>query len=309
MAISGRKKFQVEFLRISQNILERGLYVLLYKKYPDVIEEKNIRYDPSGKRTELDIIRKRPADEKEKRPLFIYVHGGGWLSGWKAARRFYCRYWASRGYVCANIGYDYALDASHPKNIRQIFKGIELVLNDAERLNLNTEKTVVAGESAGGYFAAMIAAASTHRELYGLLEIPFAFKDSFKVSACVLMSGIFDPVRALDTKFPSLKIMTETFCGLDAESLRSEEGKKLRKTLAPSYYADRSFPPSFLIGSKFDLLLPETLTLRDELDASGVENELFVCGGINGVHAGGLGCHVGSGKKAVEGAVDFVSRF
>lgn len=65
---------------------------------------------------------------------------------------------------------------------------------------------VVAGDSAGGYYAAFVAAVASHPELYDTLGIDFAYRDTFKVSACVLLSGLYDMARSLDTRFPQMTI-------------------------------------------------------------------------------------------------------
>ncbi len=305
MEYSNSLKKQITRSMYKQNLLERGLYLLLHKRYANMSEINNIQYDCRGKRTFLDIIQSKSGCTAKK-PLFIYIHGGGWVSGFRQARKFYCRYWANKGYVCANIGYDYALDATHPEHIRQIFKGIAYVLQNAEEYGIDTGRVVIAGESAGGYFAALAAAVSTHKALYSLLDIPFAYADSFKIDACVLLSGIYDPVRALDTGFPDMELFTQAFCGMSAEELRKENGSSLQKRLSPFSYADAHFPPSFVIGSKKDLLLSESEALHDALNRAGVKNELYICTGINGVHAGGLACEIGTGKSAAQKAELFL---
>lgn len=296
---------KIDSLRRKYNFSELGLYFVLYKRYTGLQIDKNIRYSTNGKRTYLDIVRAKD-DADEKRPLFIYIHGGGWVSGLRTARLYYCENWAKHGYVCANIGYDYANDAKHPEHLREIFKGIEYVLDHADDYGIDTEKVVVAGESAGAYFAAFVGAIATHRELYKRFEIPFKYQESFRVHACVLMSGIYDPARSLATKFKDIEGFTEALCGFRASELQSEIEEKTRAFLAPSYYADTNFPPSFIIGSKQDLLLPESVALHDELDAAGVKNKYFLCTGINGVHAGALLCQVGAGKQALLEAQTFV---
>lgn len=297
---------RIDALRRRSNVLELGLYALLYHWYPNIKEETDLRYDPSGRRTSLDIIRPMDAGDGPK-PLLIYIHGGGWVSGLRKARRFYCRRWARQGFVCVNIGYDYALDAKHPEHIRQIFRGIEYVLHHAGEYGIDPSRVVVAGESAGGYFAALVSAVASHRQLYGVLDIGFDFKDSFHIQASVLISGIFDPVRALDTGFPDMELFAEAFIGQTPGMLR-ERTAELRPYLAPSYYTDAQFPPSFIIGSDKDRLLPESIALHNELEGAGVRNELYVCRGLNGVHAGGLACHIGAGKRAFEQAAQFVKR-
>lgn len=305
MEYTNRQKKQINRSMRKQNLLERGLYLLLHKRYSNMCEANNLQYDCGGKRTFLDIIQRKSAGA-QKKPLMIYIHGGGWVSGFRQARKFYCRYWADKGYVCANIGYDYALDATHPEHIRQIFKGISYVMQNAEKYGIDTSRVVIAGESAGGYFAALAAAVSTHKELYALLDIPFAYADSFKIDACILLSGIYDPVRALDTGFPDMELFTQAFCRMSAEELRKDNNPSLQKRLSPFYYADAQFPPSFIIGSQKDLLLSESQALHDALNRAGVKNEFYVCTGINGVHAGGLACEIGSGKSAAQKAETFL---
>lgn len=286
------------------NFLEMGLYLLLYQRYSGLEEERDVYYKQGGKRTYLDIIREKESGSA-LRPLFIYIHGGGWVSGLRKARRFYCRHWAKRGFVCANIGYDYALDARHPEHIRQIFSGIEYVLKNAARYGIDPSRIVVAGESAGGYFAALVAAVASHHVLYDLLGISFDFKDSFKISATVLISGIFDPIRSLGTKFPNMELFVQAFTGLSVEEA-VRRGAEMRTCWAPSYYADVQFPPSFIIGAARDKLLPESVALHQELGRAGVHNALYVCKGVNSVHAGALACHFAAGKKADQQAAAFI---
>lgn len=294
---------KIASLRRTSNILEAGLYALLYQPYFGLRVQNNIRYSASGRRTYLDLIREKGG---EKRPLFIYIHGGGWVSGLRQSRRFYCKHWAKQGFVCANIDYDYANDAKHPEHIRQIFEGIAYVLSHAEAWGIDTERVVVAGESAGGYFAALVGAIATHKSLYDALQIPFAYRDTFRVSACITMSGIFDPARALDTHFKDMEWFNEALCGMSPEMLKGEQGQKMRHLLAPSYYADAQFPPTYIIGAEKDLLLPESVALHQELETAGVKNALYICGNPNSMHAGALACHLGTGKTAVQGAQAFV---
>ncbi|MGN1443057.1 MAG: alpha/beta hydrolase [Acutalibacteraceae bacterium] len=251
------------------------------------------------------MIEKNNCDH-EKKPLLIYIHGGGWLSGLRKARRFYCENWAEQGYICANIGYDYSLDARHPEHIRQIFKGIEYVLDHAEQYHIDTSRVVVAGESAGGYFASLVGVVTSHHELYDSMKIEFQYQSDFKADALVLMSGIYDPIRSLDTKFQNMELFIEALCGMPLDQIRQEYAAGNLKGLSPSDYTDSSFPPSFIVGSKYDLLLPESVALHNDLDKAGVKNEFFVCTKINGVHAGSLACDTATGKTAVKKAQEFV---
>ncbi|MCM1543833.1 MAG: alpha/beta hydrolase [Ruminococcus sp.] len=298
MELTQAERKKVKALETQYNLGEAGLHFILFKPFGGMEEHKDIPY-ASGKRTFYDIIKKK--NVTEKRPLMIYIHGGGWISGWRKARRYYCRHWAKEGFVCANIGYDYALDAKFPEHIQNIFKGIECVLDNAEKYGIDSERVVIAGESSGAHLAALTAAVTTHKALYDSLGITFKYKDSFNISACILMSGIFDPVRSIETGFKDMDWFVRSLCGMNEKDI----DETLKNHISPSHYADEKFPPSYIIGSDKDLLLAESKALHNELDNAGVKNELFVCTGINGVHAGALAFHVGSGRTAAANAKQF----
>lgn len=305
MGLTSGERFAVRMSHFVLNFSELLLYIPLARPHKGLNKKMRIRYG-EGRRAALDVSRR--TDTKEKLPLFIYIHGGGFLSGKRTSRRFYCYNWAKEGYVTANIGYDYGLDAVHPEHIRQIFKGIEYVLDRAEEYGIDTDRIVVAGESAGGYFAALVAAVASHRALYGELGIDFAYKDDFKVSACVLLSGLYDPVRSTGTGFPLIGLDVKTFLGKSEAEMKDG----IKEGDAPCViddYADAAFPPAFIVASKYDKLATESEDLRDELVAAGAEHEFFLCTGINGVHAGALACELAaSGRECLRRAQDFVAR-
>ncbi len=306
MGYSFLNKAEIRMMTGLSNFGEVFLFPFLYQKHEGIDKQQNLRYQQTGKRTKLDIYSKR--DKSEKKPLFVYIHGGGWVSGLRVMRRFYCYNWVEQGYVAANIGYDYGVDAKHPEHIQEIFKGIEYVLDRADEYGIDKNKVVVAGESAGGYFAALIGAVTSHHELYSSLGIRFAYQDSFKVSALVLISGIYHPEKSIATKFPQMALYVRALSGMSQKELRAHFGDEFDKIIAPEYYADSAFPPSFVIGSDKDKLLAEAKDLYNILLARHVPVELYVCTGLHGVHAGALACdRMYVGKECVQRAQKFAA--
>lgn len=306
MGLTAKDRAAVRLSKAYLNIGEMFLYIPFARVHKGIAKIRGLRYG-EGKRAALDVF--RPAGTSDKLPLFVYIHGGGFVSGLRPNRRFYCYNWVEAGYVAANIGYDYALDAEHPEHIREIFKGIEFVLERAEEFGIDTRKTVVAGDSAGGYFAALVAAVASHRGLYDALGIEFKFRASFGVSACVTLSGLFDPVRSIDTRFPQIALYVKALLGKsDAELVREFTGKS-RLPVAVDAYADAEFPPTFIVASKADRLKKESEALRDELAAAGARHGYFLCTGINGVHAGALACELArSGRECLKEAQAFCAK-
>lgn len=306
MGLTAKDRAAVRLSKAYLNIGEMFLYIPFARVHKGIAKIRGLRYG-EGKRAALDVF--RPAGTSDKLPLFVYIHGGGFVSGLRPNRRYYCYNWVEAGYVAANIGYDYALDAEHPEHIREIFKGIEFVLERAEEFGIDTRKIVVAGDSAGGYFAALVAAVASHRGLYDALGIEFKFRASFGVSACVTLSGLFDPVRSIGTRFPQIALYVKALLGKsDAELVREFTGKS-RLPVAVDAYVDAEFPPTFIVASKADRLKKESEALRDELAAAGVRHGYFLCTGINGVHAGALACELArSGRECLKEAQAFCAK-
>lgn len=194
------------------NLVESCYYPLLYHKYDGVSKRENLRYADCGKRAVLDVYRQEKGSP-EKLPLFFYIHGGGWVSGKRSVRKYYCMRWATEGFVAVNAGYDYSPGTAYPEYLKQVFAALEYVLDRADEYGFDKRKVVVAGESAGAYLAAMLSAVATHRELYGKLGIEFKYRDFFVPSATLLLSGIYDPFRSLSTRAPFIGLYISAFAG------------------------------------------------------------------------------------------------
>lgn len=127
---------------------------------------------PSGQETLLlDVVMpRRDADAETGRPAILWIHGGGFRAGSKAAARTWLNEWASRGYVA--IGINYRLDQDNlcqaiqdgqpvpPGEDVQCFNAIVAAQHDAQaavrwvRANaaaydVDPAKVVAMGSSAG----------------------------------------------------------------------------------------------------------------------------------------------------------------
>lgn len=287
------------------NFTECFLNIILYRGHKGIEVHKNVRYD-EGKRGLLDIIEK--PDGAEGKPVFIYIHGGGFVSGEARSRRFYCYDWVDKGFVAINMRYDYAADAVHPEHLRQLFKGIDYALDTVERAGADTSRVVIAGDSAGGYFSAMVSAVAAKPELYELFGIEFSRKGTFLPAACITISGLFDPIRSVDTKFPDMKKFARIFLGLSSkEYAEKKDDPALVGFAAVDPHIGSNFPPSFVIKSSADPLRTESDRLVEALEKAGVKHGGFTCTGINGVHAGGLACRLArSGRECYAETEKFV---
>lgn len=303
--VSDKTRFALTRRRL--NALEYCFYPLFYKRHADVEAREGIGYG-DDRLQKLDVYGKDGIGKP--RPVFVYIHGGGWVSGLRTARRYYCEHWAEQGFSVLNIGYRYGADVMHPSHLKDVFAGLDFALDRAEEWGLDTSQgVVVAGESAGAYIAAYVAAASSHREIYSKYGIEFRHADSFCVNACVLLSGVYSMTRVAHCKFPDIDVISKTVCGLDTKgiiALTGDEKTVKDDWFSPEVYADGAFPPSFVVASSADTLKGESEAFFEKLQAAGVKSEYFLCTGVNGVHAGALACDLApSGRECVAEAVAF----
>ena len=93
-------------------------------------------------------------------PMVVWIHGGGFIGGFKELGEFACRTFATNGYVAITTNYRLAPEHKFPAAVNDCLGAIVWAKKHAEEFNGNPDRIAVAGESAGGNLAAMVAWAS-----------------------------------------------------------------------------------------------------------------------------------------------------
>ena len=105
----------------------------------------------------------------EVRPAIVYFHGGGWVLGNLDTHDAVCRRLAHEsGCVVIAIDYRLAPENPFPSAIDDCDAATRYVLAHADELNIQGSKVVVAGDSAGGNLAAVVAQRFRDEELAGI---------------------------------------------------------------------------------------------------------------------------------------------
>lgn len=92
-----------------------------------------------------------------KRPVVIYVHGGGWNTGHKDQLHTFPKILAERGFVVANINYRLCNKFPQPAGIKDVKKAICWVRSAISAFGGDPEYILLAGDSAGGHLAQLAA--------------------------------------------------------------------------------------------------------------------------------------------------------
>ena len=123
----------------------------------------NIVYSAEPGYRPLFLDLRLPTPRGDRHPLIIWIHGGGWIYG--SRRRLPPHLFESSlfeqfldaGYAVAAVDYRLAREAGLAGMLLDIKASIRWLRGHASDFNLDPERVVVWGESAGGHLAAMVA--------------------------------------------------------------------------------------------------------------------------------------------------------
>jgi acetyl esterase/lipase len=110
----------------------------------------------------LDLVR---PDSAAELPLVVFLHGGGWRTGSRAAMGPMFAGWsrspfaelASAGFAVASLDYRLSGEATFPAPLDDVRAGLSWLAAHAGELGLARGRTALWGESAGGHLAALAA--------------------------------------------------------------------------------------------------------------------------------------------------------
>lgn len=109
----------------------------------------------AGRTLKLDVYRGRT--DAAGRPVFMYIHGGGWVFGDKREQGLpIMHHLARNGWVCFSVNYRLSPGAGWPDQLVDVKSGLAWIKAHAHEYGGDPTFVVVAGGSAGGHLAAMV---------------------------------------------------------------------------------------------------------------------------------------------------------
>ena len=116
------------------------------------ISEKTIISD--GHHVKINII--RPEGVKEKLPVFIFIHGGGWILGdFPTHKRMVRDLVVYSGFAAVFVNYTPSPEAHYPQAINEIYTVTKWVAANGDQINVDGSKLAVVGNSVGGNMTAV----------------------------------------------------------------------------------------------------------------------------------------------------------
>jgi acetyl esterase/lipase len=229
----------------------------------------NVTYlTASGFESKLDIYSRRGATTPQ--PTVVYFHGGFWAAGSKEGALFSLFPWMQMGWNVINVEYRLAKVAPAPAAVEDGLCALRFLAANAKTYNIDVNRIVTYGESAGGHLAltsAMIPDSA------GLDRVCAANAPLPKVAAVFNFYGITDVADVIDG--PHKATLAITWLGSQPDR------DAIAKRVSPLTYVRAGLPPIMTVQGDKDPLVPyqHGVRLHEALAKAGVKNQLLTIPG------------------------------
>lgn len=204
------------------------------------------------------------ANPAARRPGVVFIHGGGWQNLHPFLHIRHANALAARGYVTATISYRLHPEGTIRDAVADAKCAVRWMRANADRIGLDPDRLSVAGGSAGGHLAAMVALTP------GRFEGTGGHADqSSAVQAAMLWYPVTD-LHVPGTLLPGFAEGIKAAAGTDDEA-------ELRD-LSPVAAVSPGAPPILTLCGEADEVTSADMIreFHAALDDCGVENELCV---------------------------------
>lgn len=201
-------------------------------------------------------------DTPDKLPLFVNIHGGGFILGnAEMDDPFMMNIVLKASVKILSIDYSLAPEFPFPKAINECYAVIKYAKENWKEFGIDPDNIAVGGHSAGGNFSTAICLLDNDRKLLNIksliLDYPpmdvytdSSLKPKPKGSIPVFMSRIFDACYCKEKESRKNPLISPIYCDI----------KQLK-----------SFPPTLVITAKRDSSCEEGEKFRDKLIEAGVD--------------------------------------
>jgi len=174
-------------------------------------------------------------------PGILFIHGGGWINGDRNQMVKLIRTLAERGYVGFTIDYDVA-PVTYPKSFQESLLALEYFRGHAKELHLDPARVAVAGSSAGGELAALVALNPGGVTMPGIVPVVA----TQPVQAAVILNGVLDL-----TAFGDKSNLVTGYLGGPCTSLTDA-----CRDASPQYHVHAGAPPFYVGHGTADQTVP-----------------------------------------------------
>ena len=226
------------------------------------IEEAEKTIIQDGFTINLNIV--RPKNSIEKLPVFIFIHGGGWVLGdYPTHKRMVRDLVVLSGAVGVFVNYTPSPEAQYPVAVNEIYAATKWVAENGNEINVDGTRLSIVGNSVGGNMTAVTALKAIEN-------------NGPKIASLVL----FWPIVAANFKtetykqfgedrFLTTSLMKWMYDNYTTDLAQREE--IYASPLNASVEVLQNFPPTLIQVAEADVLREEGEAFGRKLDEAGVE--------------------------------------
>lgn len=201
-----------------------------------------------------------PQLSKEKLPVIVTVHGGGYVSNRKVCNRPHGQWLAAQGFKVVNVEYTLIPQATLAEELAELTAVFSWVESHAEEYGFDVNNLFLLGDSSGGHLALLMAALQTNPALQKQAGLR-------PVASGIRAVGATCPVGSFRSKDPVSLAMRLLFQALG------------QKDLAPysmENFLTKEMIDCMLITSPTDIgIHTVTHKIHQELEKKGVDHVYF----------------------------------
>nr|AEM45143.1 hypothetical protein [uncultured organism] len=236
---------------------------------------------PNGKTMDLNmdiLVPKTPG----KKPLVIYVPGGGFTMAMKEGALDLRNYLAESGFVVASIEYRTAPKGAHYRDgIADVKSAVRFLRAHASEYDIEPAKVGIWGESAGGYLVGMVGVTNGDKSF----DVGDNLDQSSDVQAVADKFGPADVSKVAVDFDPDMQKAMYAPDGDIAKYIggfTADGNLKDPKSNAVEYVSAAAPPFQIFHGNKDQIVSPsQTLVLHNALVAKGASSVRYVVDGAN----------------------------
>ncbi len=246
--------------------------VEIYTKFETITESGNKvgvwRYYP------------RHLEKKNNNKALVFFHGGGWIGGTTYVVENFCKLIAERANcVVFNVDYSLAPEKPYPNGLNDNFCAVKHIYDNAEKYSIDKTKIAVAGDSAGGNYAAVVSLKARDEKIpmiamqvliYPSVAIGDASVPDYKWSDDMIMIApeLEEKVRPLTGLGRPSKDFTDQILSSYLSSFDLVNDPYVSPMVAKSH---SNLPKAILVGAEFDGLRIQTEFYAKQLKDAGVD--------------------------------------
>jgi acetyl esterase/lipase len=252
----------------------------------------SIRFDVvygTRKDREMHVDIYQPTGTMNHHTAMLVLHGGGWMMGDRKLMQPRCEALASRGFTALAVEYRFLGEIAWPGQLHDVKTAIRWTRAHASELDIDPNKIVVQGHSAGAHLSLL--AAGT----FGKPEFDPDFAGSPPAGPIAAVVAYYPPARLVAGRaMPDLSAGPPTREAIQA--IRGADGsipaamllgpagtEEEAASASPITYVTEAFPPTILFHGTADMLVAHasSLSLVEKLQAAQVPAELHLFSGVN----------------------------